>query len=211
MANPMVSIIIPIYNGINYMREAIDSVLAQTYDNIEVIVVNDGSTDGTEEAALSYGDRIRYFAKENGGIATALNLGIEHMRGEYFSQLAHDDVYYPYKIEAQINAVKKCGDMTRICWGDADIINENSEVTGHYRYGSRADESLLTDSVFPVVMSFIGACTPLIHKSHFERAIYDLMAGKSARGWPKRSFLVIDHYPSKMLISKWISNKKALI
>lgn len=64
--HPLVSIVIPVYNGSNYMREAIDSALNQSYDNIEVIVVNDGSTDNgaTEAIALEYGDRIRYIAKE---------------------------------------------------------------------------------------------------------------------------------------------------
>ena len=63
---PLVSIVIPVYNGSNYMAEAIDSALSQTYDNIEVIVVNDGSKDDgkSDEIARSYGDKIRYFPKE---------------------------------------------------------------------------------------------------------------------------------------------------
>ena len=66
--NPKVSIVIPVYNGRNYMRDAIDSALAQTYKNIEVIVINDGSNDNgeTDKIAKSYGNRIRYFSKENG-------------------------------------------------------------------------------------------------------------------------------------------------
>ena len=89
---PMVSIIIPVYNGANYLREAIDSALAQTYSNFEVIVVNDGSNDGgeTDRIATSYGEKIRYFRKENGGVASALNMGIKHMKGDYFSWLSHD-------------------------------------------------------------------------------------------------------------------------
>ena len=84
--NPLVSIVIPVYNGSDYLREAIDSALAQTYANIEVLVINDGSKDNgaTESIALSYGDRIRYFNKENGGVASALNMGIEQMKGDYF-------------------------------------------------------------------------------------------------------------------------------
>lgn len=107
MYNPLVSIIIPVYNGSNYLKESIDSALGQTYKNLEVIVVNDGSTDNglTENIALSYGERIRYFNKENGGVATALNYGIEKMNGDWFSWLSHDDLYLPTKIESEINKV----------------------------------------------------------------------------------------------------------
>ena len=68
MEKPLISIIIPVYNGSNYLRDAINSALAQTYTNIEIIVVNDGSNDNgeTEKIALSYGEKIRYFSKENG-------------------------------------------------------------------------------------------------------------------------------------------------
>lgn len=78
-----VSIIIPVYNGGNYLRNAIDSALSQTYKNCEIIVVNDGSTDGGETAAIakSYGNKIRYFEKKNGGVGTAVNLGIAEMTG----------------------------------------------------------------------------------------------------------------------------------
>ena len=74
-----VSIIIPVYNGSNYVKEAIDSALAQTYKNKEIIVVNDGSTDegATRDIVKSYGDKVTYYEKENGGVSTALNLGIE--------------------------------------------------------------------------------------------------------------------------------------
>lgn len=104
MYTPKVSIVIPAYNASNYLAEAIDSALEQTYSNIEIIVVNDGSSDNgaTREVALSYGDSIRYFEKENGGSSSALNLGISNMTGEWFSWLSHDDLYLPQKIERQI-------------------------------------------------------------------------------------------------------------
>ena len=81
--SPLVSIVIPVYNGSNYLAEAIDSALAQTYPNIEILVINDGSKDdgATKNLALSYGDKIRYFEKENGEVATALNFGIEKLNG----------------------------------------------------------------------------------------------------------------------------------
>lgn len=104
---PKVSIVIPAYNASNYLAQAIESALAQTYRNIEVIVVNDGSNDGgaTEKIALSYGERIRYFYKENGGSSSAINVGIANMTGEWFSWLSHDDLYAPEKVERQIKAL----------------------------------------------------------------------------------------------------------
>ena len=101
---PLVSIVIPVYNGSNYLAQAIDSALRQTYPNIEIIVVNDGSCDGgkTDKVAERYQGKIRYFKKENGGSSSALNLGIQNMRGEWFSWLSHDDLYLPQKVEKQI-------------------------------------------------------------------------------------------------------------
>lgn len=102
--NPKVTIIIPVYNGSNFLAEAIDAALAQTYQNCEILVINDGSKDNgaSEKIALSYGDKIRYYLKENGGVSSALNYAFEKMTGEWFSWLSHDDLYYPQKIEKQI-------------------------------------------------------------------------------------------------------------
>ena len=126
---PLVSIIIPVYNGANYLRESIESALNQTYANKEILVVNDGSTDGgaTEEIALSYGDRIRYFTKENGGVSSALNVGIREMKGEYFSWLSHDDLYLPDKVEKQVAQVLLYPDMTLMSVCMAGQINSRSE------------------------------------------------------------------------------------
>lgn len=127
---PLVSIIIPVYNGSNYLREALDSALAQTYDNIEIIVVNDGSSDElkTEEIALSYGDRIRYIAKENGGSSSALNMGIRHMKGDFFSWLSHDDLYLPEKIEKQVEVMlqQRPEDTIVVCAGS--LIDQNGDA-----------------------------------------------------------------------------------
>ena len=73
---PLVTIVIPVFNGSNYVTSAINSALAQTYNKVEIVVVNDGSTDNTEEIVKSYGNKIRYFIKKNGGVASALNFAI---------------------------------------------------------------------------------------------------------------------------------------
>jgi len=130
MKDILVSIVIPVYNGANYLGEAIDSALAQTYKNIEIIVVNDGSKDDgeTEKVALSYGDKIRYFHKENGGVSSALNMGIREMRGEYFSWLSHDDLYTPEKIETQVRLIETDKDII-LCSGS--LITESGKPMLH--------------------------------------------------------------------------------
>jgi glycosyltransferase involved in cell wall biosynthesis len=137
MYNPKVSVIIPVYNGSNYLTEAIDSALNQTYRNIEILVINDGSKDNgaTEEIAKSFGNKIQYFNKENGGVATALNLGIKNMTGEYFSWLSHDDVFIPDKIERQIKYIVDHNLINEkfVLYSDYHIIDENSNITGEYQ------------------------------------------------------------------------------
>ena len=131
---PLVSIIIPVYNGANYLSKAIDSALQQTYTHCEIIVVNDGSKDEgqTEKIALAYGDRIKYYFKENGGISSALNYGIEHMNGDYFSWLSHDDVYNKEKISKQIDQAKLLGlppDTIFMC--GSGLIDANGDTIFH--------------------------------------------------------------------------------
>lgn len=106
---PLVSIVIPVYNGSNYLRQAIDSALAQTYDNIEILVINDGSTDNgaTHDIAMFYGDNIRYFHKEHGGVISALNFGIENMNGDFFSWLSDNCIYMAEKIDRQIYSITR--------------------------------------------------------------------------------------------------------
>lgn len=164
---PKVSIVIPVYNGENYVRKAIDSALAQSYKNTEVIVVNDGSSDGgkTEEIAISYGDKIRYYRKENGGVASALNFGIRAMVGEYFSWLSHDDIYYPHKLEKQIGYLKG-NEKNVILYSDYDIIDEKSRFIG-----SEKNSHINKENIFYDLMTKwpVHGCTTLIPKHFFDR------------------------------------------
>ncbi|HZF73410.1 MAG TPA: glycosyltransferase family A protein, partial [Gemmatimonadaceae bacterium] len=90
----LISIVIPCYNRAHIVRETIDSVLAQTYRNFEVILIDDGSTDNTREVVSSYDDRrIRYFYKANGGLSAARNSGLDSARGEFVAFLDSDDVW----------------------------------------------------------------------------------------------------------------------
>lgn len=100
-AYPKVSVIIPTFNRAHYLTQAIDSVLAQTYQNFEIIVVDDGSTDDTAAVLKSYKASVNYFYQENQGPSAARNLGIEMSNGQYIAFLDSDDLWLPEKLEVQ--------------------------------------------------------------------------------------------------------------
>lgn len=166
--HPLVSIVIPVYNGENYLKDAIDSALTQTYKEIEVIVVDDGSTDRTEEIAQSYGNRIRYFKKENGGVASAVNYGVKKMRGEYFSWLSHDDFFYPDKIEKQIDALLASGQRNTVCFSNIDVLYVERNETVHEDYLQYYVETQITNSCFAPVFFTVHGSTIVVHKAIFK-------------------------------------------
>ncbi len=109
--NPLVSVIIPVHNGEKYLAEAIESVLAQTWRPIEVIVVDDGSTDGSVNIARSYGPRVRYCYQQNRGTGAARNKGIELAHGNFLAFLDQDDLWLEHKLTRQIAAFHHIADF----------------------------------------------------------------------------------------------------
>jgi len=124
---PLISVIIPVYNGTNYLHEAIESVLSQTYANYELLVVDDGSTDETWAVIESYGSRLRGIHKENGGVASALNCGIRHARGKYIAWLSHDDLFLPEKLERQIAFFQEFKNF-KACYTDYSITDAKGKI-----------------------------------------------------------------------------------
>lgn len=172
--NPKVSIVIPVYNGSKYLGEAIDSALAQTYKNLEIIVSNDGSDDdgATEKVAKSYGDKIIYLGKkENGGASTALNAAIKVMTGEYFSWLSHDDMYYPNKIQRQVEELAKLEDKNTIMMSELDGIDENHNKIYQTNYMAHMNSypARAESYIYPVVYNQTHGCTLLIPRDCFEK------------------------------------------
>jgi glycosyltransferase involved in cell wall biosynthesis len=100
----LVSVVIPVYNGARFLREAIDSVLGQTYSPVQVIVVDDGSVDGSPEVIRSYGSRLESIRQPNSGVAQARNRGIAASRGEFIAFLDQDDWWRPEKIRRQVES-----------------------------------------------------------------------------------------------------------
>ncbi len=102
MKQPLVSVVIPFYSGLNWLEEAIESVLKQTYKNIEIIVINDGSKENVSEIVDKYGSYIRLINQENRGPASARNKGIKMASGKYIAFLDSDDLWMPEKLAKQI-------------------------------------------------------------------------------------------------------------
>jgi glycosyltransferase involved in cell wall biosynthesis len=163
-SNPKVSIVIPVYNGSNYLKEAIDSALEQTCKDFEVIVVDDGSNDGgqTAEIAKSYGDRIRYFYKENGGVASALNFGIKEMKGEWFAWLSHDDLFSPNRIEEDLILIEK-NPEAKVVFCNIKIIDGKGEIIEDVHYPIQK-----VTNCYEALM-YVDMCAATIHKSCFEK------------------------------------------
>ncbi|WP_167352259.1 glycosyltransferase family 2 protein [Edwardsiella hoshinae] len=125
----LVSVILPAYNASGYLRESIESVLKQSYSNLELIIVNDGSTDSTYDVAMSYLDDCRVKVinlRDNRGVANARNEGIKVAKGDYLAFIDSDDLWYSSKIEKQLSFM---------------IINDiNVCHTGYFRVSSRGEK-----------------------------------------------------------------------
>jgi glycosyltransferase involved in cell wall biosynthesis len=100
---PLISCVVPVYNGERYLREALDSILAQTYQPLEVIVVDDGSTDRTPELIASYAGRVRPFRQPHAGASAARNLGLRQARSEFVAFLDADDLWHRQKLARQMD------------------------------------------------------------------------------------------------------------
>lgn len=129
MTDIQLSVIIPTYNRVDYLREAIESVLAQTFTDFELIVVDDGSTDGTRELAASYKGRVRYISQQNCGPSAARNNGIKNAVGRYIAFLDSDDIWLPEMLAKQVAMLSKdpAAGLTATGYG---LINTGHQLTG---------------------------------------------------------------------------------
>lgn len=206
MQNPRVSIIVPVYNGSNYMRDAIDSALAQTWANTEVVVVNDGSRDdgATQAIARSYGDRIVFVDKPNGGVASALNAGLQAMTGEIFCWLSHDDRHHLEKTAVQVEDWLTNGRRQEVLFSNYRLIDAQGSIITDVVL----DHEMLTRKpLYPVLRGSVHGCSVFIPKSIFDEVggfdetlpttqDYDLWRRMIAR-YPFR------HMPRVLIDSRW--------
>lgn len=166
--NPKVSVIIPIYNSERFLKESIDSVLNQTYPNIEVIAINDGSTDKSLQILEEYKNKINVINQENMGLAETANTGIRKISGVWLKWLSPDDVLYPNAIEILAEEAKKLPENT-ILYSNWDIIDENGEIIRNFHESNYNNLNNFEFNVRLLDGQQININTCLIPKSLFEK------------------------------------------
>jgi len=163
---PFISIVIPTFNRAQHVQAALKSVLAQTYPEFEVIVVDDGSADGTGEAIqelirsqVTGGERIRYFFQPNQGSSVARNKGIEQARGEWIAFLDSDDVWLPEKLELQLQAIQQFKDSCGACFTDSQMVNDLGMNESSFRCFGRPCEQtvgIASEAMLSLARCFCG-------------------------------------------------------
>lgn len=151
----------PVYNGGCYFRLAIQSALAQSYDNIEIVVVNDGSTDGgkTDAIAQEYKSRIVYIRQENKGVAGALNTAIAHMTGDFFTWLSHDDIHLANKVGRQVEYAAQIAKPDAILFSDYDLIDAEGGRVATVRL---PHQRMVEAPMLSLLQGYINGCTLFI-------------------------------------------------
>ena len=122
----LVSVVIPVYNSEKYLEECLDSILEQTYENIEIIAVDDGSEDSSLDILKRY-SKVHIFPQENQGLASSLNLGVSKIKGNWLKWFSPDDIMYPYTIETLVGEAKKHSDNT-IFYSNWNIIDDVGKI-----------------------------------------------------------------------------------
>jgi glycosyltransferase involved in cell wall biosynthesis len=129
--NPMVSVLIPVYNGIPYIIETLESILKSTYNNFEIILVDDGSKDSSKNTCRAFErkfPRIRFFSfEDNQGMDAALNLGIKNAKGKYIARINQDDIMMPDRLEKQVKFLEENPDHTAVGGQINLFTNDNPE------------------------------------------------------------------------------------
>lgn len=169
MKKSLVSVIIPTYNRKDFLEESIKSVVNQTYSNIEIVVVDDGSPANYAEAICKQYANCKYYWKENGGISTVRNFGIERVKGDFIAFLDDDDLWKPHKIEKQLDIFEKYKDVDLV-HSSAQVIDKEGNVTGRIIGASKNKAHKRSGYVFWSALGIwlVKSPTPLIRKRVFE-------------------------------------------
>ncbi len=186
--NSLVSIVITSYNKAQYLEQSVQSVLAQTYSNIECIIIDDGSTDNTAEIAAKITanhPEIKYFLKENGGVSSARNFGVTKAHGEWIQFLDADDWIAETKIASQLNSLEKYGSQPVVAYADYErvYVDKDNKIVKRQanQLGQLSKDELvarllicpdfLADSPFPLLQQAMLFSKTLLDNNEFDTTL----------------------------------------
>ncbi|WP_448701617.1 glycosyltransferase [Mucilaginibacter sp. AW1-3] len=172
--NPMITVLMPAYNAERYIAEAIASVLQQTYADFELIIVNDGSTDGTRNIIRTFKDpRIKLIDQPNMGVAAALNTGLEHATAPYIARFDADDICYPERLEKQLHFLQHNPEYILV-GSDAEYIIENGDFLFNFQCIAHTHDEIMAKLYF---------YCPFIHPT----VMYKKESVRNAGGYPNHA------------------------
>lgn len=163
---PLISVIIPTYNGGQFIARTLQSVLDQTFQDFEILVVDDGSVDNTAEVVQQFTRRIRYFRKPNGGPASARNFGLRRAKGNYIALLDHDDLWLPKRLETQLPLFDK-DPKIGVVFSDCYIKATNDSVVPETSF---QEAKPFAGEVFEKLFlrNFVPSLTTLVRRECFD-------------------------------------------
>lgn len=161
---PMISVIIPTFNYAEFISDAIDSVLAQTFKDFEIIVVDDGSTDNTKDILNKYSDNIKYYYQDNKGPASARNLGIKNAIGSYICFLDSDDIFMPNKLKLQIDTFNSISKQNiALLYSNFTSVNKKLDLSiQHYKCPKFQSHKIAFD--YLIKNNFINTSTVMVKR-----------------------------------------------
>lgn len=174
---PLVSVVIPAYNSARYIADALDSVLRQDYPAIEILVIDDGSTDHTTDIVARYGNKVRLLAQTNQGSAAARNHGIRHANGKYIAFLDADDAWWSHKIRFQVDALNQSGHKMAY----SRFIRWYQDAGGHFTHPETeflatpnpnvSDDKVVTGSPYAELLldCIVWTSTVIVEKAELEK------------------------------------------
>jgi glycosyltransferase involved in cell wall biosynthesis len=179
---PLVSAIIPTYNRSGAVCSAIDSVLQQTYSRTEIVVVDDGSTDGTQDALKRFGNRIKLVTQENAGPGAARNHGVRICNGEVVAFLDSDDIWLPNKLERQVGLLQKLGDSVCCCLCNTELRFADGKRTSAFDVALLDPKS--EEGIWTNVLKVLSNRFVLFNQSvAIPRAVLDRIGGFDESLW----------------------------
>lgn len=176
-ADPLVSVVISAYNAEAFISDTIQSIQAQTYEQFEVIIVDDGSQDRTAEIVRSfaqYDDRIRLIQQQNSGVAASRNLAIQHASGQYIAPIDADDIWYPERLSKHVYCLETSDATVGLVYSWSTYLNEAGEIKGYSPFGQlgAVEGNVLAMLVFYNFLD--NACTAMFRRECLDRVgFYD--------------------------------------